>query len=363
MPPARRPAFVPLAARGWAELPLPADPPAAAPRRWPGVAVGRDRVLLAGDPPALARLSAAVGAVWPALARALEDLPAPPPSSRAALRVGDWHLDLGVKTYVVAIVNRTPDSFSAGRSGLPTVPEVVGAARRAVRQGADLVDIGAESTAEREAGGLEPEREWERLEPVLRELGDLPAVLSLDTRRGWVAERALRIRHLVVNDVDGLADPALAAVVARRRVPVVVMHPGPVAPDADVVAQVRVWAQAALKRALDQGVSREQVILDAGFGFGTTVEQDLQCTWRLGELAALGCPVLHAPSRKHAIGTVLAFPAAIAPRLPGTAAAVALGIAAGADLVRVHDVRVMSRVARMVDAIVRGPSWRDVVAP
>jgi dihydropteroate synthase len=147
----------------------------------------------------------------------------------------------------------------------------------------------------------------------------------------------------------------MTEVVARHGCPVVVMHSqAGTEYGSDLMEGIAAFLAAAIDRAVAAGVAREQIIVDAGFGFGKTIAHDLEHTRRLGELRRLGRPILHAPSRKRTIGRVLGFPATIPERLPGTAAAVALGIAAGADLVRVHDVLEMARVARMADAIVRG---------
>jgi dihydropteroate synthase len=355
--------FAAAAAHGWAEWPEVLAPDVLRRLCWVGLAVaGRDRTLLAGD---LRRMGEAVGDVHPRLGAWLRAAGpyAGPPGAPPPLRWGRFRLDFGLKTYVVAIVNRTPDSFSDGRGVVPDVEECVRAAWAAVDAGADIVDVGAESSEERDRGGLPPEVEAERLLPVLAGLRDLPALVSIDCRRGAVARRALEILPVALNDVDALADPELADVAAEAAVPVVLMHSGEVPPGEDPVAVVRRRLQAAVERALRAGVRPEQVVLDAGFGFGTTVEQDLEVTRRLGELRQLGRPLLHAPSRKRTIGRVLAFPETIPERLPGTAAAVAVGIVAGADLVRVHDVAHMARVARMTDALVRGGFWRDLTAP
>lgn|GEM_PF-1727773 len=356
-------AFRRAAARAWAEWPEAlAGETVDRLRAAGGVAVGRDRTLLAGDLGALATALRDAHPVLSAWLRSAEPYPAVP-GAPPPVRCGPHALAFGVKTYVVAILNRTPDSFSEARPDLPTVEELVARAWEAYRAGADIVDIGAESSAERDHGGLPVERESERLLPVLEALGDLPAVVSVDTRRGEVARRALRVLPVIVNDVDAAVDLELAVAASEAGVPVVLMHAGGIPSDRDVMGVVAARLQTALVRTAGCGVPQGQVLLDAGFGFGTTIDQDMEATRRLGQLRALGRPLLHAPSRKRAIGRVLAFPETIPERLPGTAAVVAAGIAAGADLVRVHDVAAMARVARMSDAIWRGGGWRHVTAP
>lgn len=254
----------------------------------------------------------------------------------------------------MAIVNLTGDSFSDDSGRAPTPVEAAALARRAVAAGADLVDLGAESSEVREHGAADPEEEAGRVLAVLDLLRDLPAPISVDTRHGGVARRALSHGATLINDVSAGRDPALLAAVAERGAALVVMHDQAEPGYRDLVGEVLAFLGAAVERAVSAGVPRRQVVVDAGFGFAKTVHHDLELTRRLAELRALGRPILHAPSRKRTIGRVLGFPDTIPERLPGTAAAVALGIAAGADLVRVHDVVEMVRVARMADAIVRG---------
>lgn len=353
--------FRAAAAEAWAEWPEVLQGEVLRRLRAAGrAAPGRDRTLLAGD---LAALGEAAAPLHPRLAAWLREAGPPPQGPRPPLRCGPHRLALGVKTYVVAILNRTTDSFSEEREDLPPVEELVARAWAAHRAGADIVDIGAESSEERERGSLSADAEARRLIPVLQALTDLPAVLSVDTRRAEVAARALGVLPVVVNDVDAAVDPGMAAVVAGAGAPLVLMHAGPVPAAGDPVAAVAAGLRAALARARAGGVDGRQLLLDAGFGFGTTSEQDLEITRRLGELRALGHPLLHAPSRKRTIGRVLAFPETIPERLPGTAALVVAGIAAGADLVRVHDVQVMARVARAADAVWRPGCWREIAAP
>lgn len=352
-------AFAAAAAKGWAEW---AGTPPTALEGAPGVAVAPDRTLLAGD---LQRLAAAGCGGDRELADWLGGLAPYPevPGVPLPVRCGPYALHFGIKTYVVAILNRTRDSFSEERPDLPGVDELVERAWAAYASGADIVDLGAESSLERDQGGLSPAVEADRLRGVVAALADLPAIISLDTRRGGVARELLGLRPMIINDVDALADASLAACAAEAGAPVVLMRAASLPAVGDPLPAVTAELAAALERAQARGVAWDQCILDAGFGFGTTSAQDLEVTRRLGEVRRLGRPLLHAPCRKRAIGAVLGFPESIPERLAGTAAAVTAGIAAGVDLVRVHDLPFLARVARMSDAFYRGTGWRDIVAP
>jgi len=333
------------------------------------VAPGRDRLLVAGEQAALRAFGASLSG-GPKTARLghwllqaeVPQLPGPPP-----IAVGRYRLSMGWKTYVVGIVNRTPNSFSSEAVGrLPGIEETVQAVWDAYRAGADIVDIGAESSEERDGGGIDPREELSRLLPVCEAVSDAPVVLSVDTRRATVAAAVSRLTDCIVNDVDALQDTALARVVASRGLPIVLMHQRRQeigAADGDIVEEIRRFFLDSLDRVLRLGVAQQSVILDAGFGFGTSTDEDLRVTRSLGVFRSLGRPLMHAPSRKRAIGQVLAYPETIPERLMGTAALVAVGIAAGADFVRVHDVVEMARVSRMADAVVRPGCWRWIAAP
>ncbi len=274
--------------------------------------------------------------------------PEVPPPTRCDGRSLAW----GTKTFVMAIVNVTPDSFSGdGLAGQPERAEDLAVA--AVADGADLIDIGAESTRPGHTP-ISAEEELDRLVPVLRAVAsrvDVP--ISVDTSKAVVAEAALQAGASLVNDVRGLtADPDMAAVVARSGVPVIVMHDLPPDGQGDLLTSIVRELARRLDRALAAGVSWDCLIVDPGFGFGKDWRQNLELLRRLGELRVLGRPILAGTSRKSTIGRVLGV--AEGDRLEGTAATVALAIAHGADIVRVHDARAMARVARMTDAVVRG---------
>jgi len=287
------------------------------------------------------------------------------------LTVGDHTLVWGARTYIMGILNFTPDSFSG--DGLLSGGDTLAAARelagRFLKAGADLLDIGGESTRP----GSEPvsaEEELARVLPAIRALAaDFPgALLSIDTYKAAVAEQALRSGARMVNEVWGLrADPDLAGVVARANAPVVLMHNRSKPANAQVrerlggryigmeythlLQEVQDELLASVRLAHAAGIPDEHILLDPGIGFGKTVEQNLELLNRLGELRALGYPLLIGPSRKSFIGYTLDLPPG--ERLEGTAAAVAVGITRGADIVRLHDVESMARVVRMTDAIVR----------
>jgi dihydropteroate synthase len=275
--------------------------------------------------------------------------PAPLPPTRWASREWRW----GERTLVMAIVNATPDSFSG--DGVAGDPERAAAlAREAAAAGADVLDVGAESTRPGHAP-VSAEEELARLLPALRTIRSrVDLAISIDTSKAAVAEAALAAGADLLNDVRGLTrDPDLAAVAARFGVPVVIMHDVPPDGRGDLVTSVVRELARRLDRALAAGIAWEHLIVDPGYGFGKDWRQNLELLRRQGELRVLGRPILAGTSRKSTIGKVLGTPPE--DRLEGTAATVALAIAGGADIVRVHDVRPMLRVARMTDAIVRRP--------
>lgn len=258
----------------------------------------------------------------------------------------------GVKTHVMAILNLTPDSFSGdGLAG--SVDVALSAALRAVDDGADILDLGAESTRPGHVP-ISVDEELARLLPALTAIrARTDTLLSVDTSKSAVAAEAIAAGADLINDVRGFtADPEMAAVVARAGVPAVLMHDVPPEPGVDLMTSILRELSRRLDRAVVAGVAWERLIVDPGFGFGKDWRQNLQLLRRMGELRLLGRPILAGTSRKSMIGRVLGVPED--DRLEGTAATVSLAIAGGADIVRVHDVRTMARVARMTDAVVRG---------
>lgn len=267
--------------------------------------------------------------------------------------IGGREFRWGERTYIMGILNLTPDSFSSdGLAGRPE--EAVTRALEMEARGADIIDLGGESTRP-QASQVDAEEELGRVLPVLERLvGRLKVPISIDTYRAVTARRCLEAGAHMINDVWGLKrDPGLVRVVAEKGVPVVLVsnqRDGPA--KGDIVGEVRADLERGMELALKAGVPRENIILDPGIGFGKTVEQNLALVGRLQELRALGLPLLLGTSRKSFIGAVLDLP--VEERLEGTAATVAIGIARGADIVRVHDVGPMARLCRMSDAVVRG---------
>jgi len=277
----------------------------------------------------------------------------------------------GQRTYIMGILNLTPDSFS-GDAILQEKDPVAFAVNRAcqfVKDGADIIDIGAESSRP----GSEPitiAEELDRITPVIKAITQekIPALISIDTYKSEVARTCLELGADWINDIWGLLkDEALGKVVADSNVPVVLMHnrsrTHAVQKDSlvgssytagdyqdfmqDLLRDLDQLAQ----NALSTGILPENIILDPGIGFGKTVAQNLQIIRYLDQVKALGYPVLIGPSRKSFIGNVLDLP--VNDRIEGTAASIALGIEKGADIIRVHDVKYMARIAAMTDAIMR----------
>jgi dihydropteroate synthase len=268
-------------------------------------------------------------------------------------RIGSHEFHWGSRTYLMGIVNVTPDSFSG--DGVTDLEAAVAQAQQMERDGADLIDIGGESTRpETWAGpGLSIEEEIARVFPVVTRVAAAVAVpVSIDTYKAEVARRAIAVGAALVNDVWGLhRDPQMAATVAAAGVPVVLMHNKPGGGYCDLIGEISESLRESVELARAAGVPDDRIIVDPGIGFGKTREENLEIIRRLPELRQLGFPLLIGPSRKSFIGKTLDLPAS--ERLEGTAAAVALSIAGGADIVRVHDVKPMVRVARMTDAIRR----------
>jgi len=261
----------------------------------------------------------------------------------------------GERTYVMGIVNVSPDSFSG--DGIDSAEEAVAQAHRFADDGVDIVDIGGESTRPGTAPRSTEEsikQELSRVMPVLKKLaGKIKVPLSIDTYKYEVARQALDTGAQMINDIWGLRqDTRLARLVAERNVPILLMANHREEPHRHIMPAILADLKWSIDTALDAGVPWNNIIIDPGIGFGKTVAQNLEIMRRLGELKVLGRPVLLATSRKSIIGFTLELPPD--QRLEGTAATIAIGIANGADMVRVHDVPEMLRVCRMSDAIIRG---------
>jgi dihydropteroate synthase len=283
------------------------------------------------------------------------------PDTPVPMQIGTRRFAWGERTFVMGIVNVTPDSFSgdgllAGDSREP-IAMAAAQARSMVADGADLLDVGGESTRPGHVEVAEPD-EIERVVPVIaairRTLPDVP--ISVDTTKAAVADAALAVGADLVNDVWGVAeDDSLARIAAAHGVPLVLMHNRAEARYDDLVGEVIADLAAAIDRAVRAGVDRERLIVDPGFGFGKTAEQNVAILAAIGQLRVLGRPILLGTSRKSTLGLILDLPAD--QRLEATLATTALGIAAGVDMIRVHDVRANVRVALTADAIIRG-TWR-----
>ena len=285
-------------------------------------------------------------------------MPAPLPATIWA----DHRLEWGQQTYVMGIINVTPDSFAGdGLADTNLTPEeitsrAVAQAQLFAAEGATMIDVGGESTRPNFAP-VSLEEELARVIPVIQALrSSLPAdiIISIDTYKAEVARQALDAGATILNDIWALRqDEGMAALASERAVPVIMMANMRGVEKREIVSDVMRFLAVSIDRALAAGVAWERIIIDPGIGFGTTPQENLTLLRRLGELRALGRPILLGVSRKSTIGLVLG---GLSPeqRVEGTAAAVALGIAQGADIVRVHDVREMMRVVKMSDAITRG---------
>jgi dihydropteroate synthase len=297
-----------------------------------------------------------------------------------AININQHQLVWGSRTYIMGILNLTPDSFSG--DGLLTkdvgsgdyqldMDSILQKARDFIEDGADILDVGGESTRPG-AAPVDSDDEMQRVIPVISKLSaEFDVILSIDTYKAKVAEAAIKAGAHMVNDVWGFhADADLAGVVAKYHVPVILMHNRSSWAHAEVkehlggryvgipydnlIEDVKNELLESVNIAKAAGIEDDMIILDPGIGFGKSVEQNLELVDRLAEIRSLGYPILLGPSRKSFIGYTLNLPPD--QRLEGTAAAVAIGIARGADMVRVHDVQFISRVARMTDAIVRRKS-------
>ena len=281
----------------------------------------------------------------------------------AGTKVGRNVFHWGERTYVMGIVNMSPDSFSG--DGNSAIDAAVTQVKNMIADGVDILDVGGESTKPG-APPVSIETEIERVIPVIKRLASEVAVpISVDTYKLAVGERALAAGAAVINDQWGLKkEPRLAELAAKKNVPLILMsnqrdigsYDASVGRDTatytDVIAEVMASLKESIALALKAGMPPENIIIDPGIGFGKTWQQDIEIVRRLCELKVLKYPILLGTSRKSLIKMVLNLPAK--DRVEGTAATVAIGIANGADIVRVHDIKQITRICRMTDAIVRG---------
>jgi dihydropteroate synthase len=278
------------------------------------------------------------------------------------MRIGPAEFRWGERTYIMGVINTSPDSFSG--DGLADADAAIAQARRMVEEGADILDVGGQSTrpgpVKTDAGfdEITPDEEIARVVPVIerirRELPQTP--ISIDTYKQPVARAALEAGAHLLNDIWGFRrDPEIARIAAEAGVPAVAMHNQRGRTADDVMVAIIDGLGESVRIAEKAGLPCDRLIVDPGFGFGWSPEHNIEMLRRLRELDALGLPVLVGTSRKSTIGIVLGG-APVERRAFGTAASVALSIANGADIVRVHDVHEMKHVALVADAIVRG--WR-----
>jgi len=281
-------------------------------------------------------------------------------STQCGRSVFDW----GKRTYIMGVTNVSPDSFSG--DGLADAEGAVAWAKRLASEGADIIDIGGESTRPG-SNPVSTDEELRRVIPVVETLSqEISVPISVDTYKLEVARQALDAGASMINDIWGLQkEPRLAELAAQKGVAMILMSNQRDSPCQDIMSAVISDLERAIKQALSAGLPWENIIIDPGIGFGKTQEQNLEILQRLEELKVLGRPILLGSSRKSFIGWVLdltpeqrskkvAFVPPGDRRLEGTAATIAISIAKGADIVRVHDVKEMARVCMMSDAIVRG---------
>jgi dihydropteroate synthase len=283
------------------------------------------------------------------------------PRTKFRLYLRSGPLILGPRTLVMGVLNVTPDSFSDGGKFF-SQETAIEHAQQMERDGADIIDIGAESTRPG-SESIHVEEELKRLLPVLGALKRLLKIpISIDTQKSEVAEAALDTGAQIINDISGLrSEPKLAEVAARHKVPLILMHmrgeprtmqTGPFTKD--VVRDVTQGLRKSIALAQKAGVPKSQIILDPGIGFGKSFAQNYELLQKLPQLAKLGYPLLVGTSRKGFLGATLAHngrPASSDQRIWGTAATVTASILAGAHIVRVHDVAEMAQVARVADHV------------
>ncbi|WP_410985510.1 dihydropteroate synthase [Bacillus cereus] len=266
------------------------------------------------------------------------------------LRCGEYTLDLNKKTLIMGILNVTPDSFSDG-GNFDEMNAAVSHAKKMVENGADIIDIGGESTRPGFAK-VSVEEELGRVIPMIQAVSkEVKVPISIDTYKAEVAKQAIEAGAHVINDVWGAkAEPKIAEVAAHYNVPIILMHNRENTNYRNLIADMIADLYESVKIAKDAGVTDENIILDPGIGFAKTPEQNLEVMRNLEQLHVLGYPVLLATSRKSFIGHVLDLP--VEERVEGTGASICLGIEKGCEMIRVHDVKEMARMAKMMDAMI-----------
>jgi dihydropteroate synthase len=263
-----------------------------------------------------------------------------------------YTLEFGTRTLIMGILNITPDSFSDGGDFFD-LDNAVGRAKTMVQEGADIIDVGGESTRPGYKM-ISDEEELARIVPVIKRLvAEVEAPISVDTYKAGVAQGAINAGAHIINDIWGLKkDPQIGEVAAQYQVPLIIMHnQDGTHYQGDIMVEIKKSLQESIALALKAGVRKENIIVDPGIGFGKTAEQNMVVMARLKELKELGFPVLLAASRKSMLGKILDLPPK--ERLEGTIATTVMGIMQGVDMVRVHDVKENWRAAKVTDAIMR----------
>ncbi|MBU2565357.1 MAG: dihydropteroate synthase [Candidatus Thermoplasmatota archaeon] len=270
------------------------------------------------------------------------------------LKIGKYSLGIGKRTYIMGILNVTPDSFSG--DGITNIENAVEKAKKMVEEGADIIDVGGESTRSFSKTVSEKE-EWRRVGPVLKKLIDeVDVPVSIDSYNPNIVKKALDTGAGIINDISGLRNKEIVKIATKYDAPVIIMHMKGTPRNMqkkpeyrDVVGEIFSFFEKRIEYAEKNGV--DKIIIDPGIGFGKNLEHNLEIIRRLKEFKSLGKPLLVGPSRKSFIGQILGLPAG--ERLEGTLASAAICIANGADIIRVHDVKECVRVARVMDAFVR----------
>lgn len=272
------------------------------------------------------------------------------------IKAGQYTINIGERTYIMGILNVTPDSFSDG-GDFVDIDKAIAHAKQMIDDGADIIDVGGESTRPG-CAEVSEEEEAQRVIPVIQRLSkEINVPISVDTYKAKVAEKAIQAGATILNDIWGMQkEPEMAKVAARYNVPIILMH-NQIGTEysIDIMEAMCMFFKKSIDMGLKAGIKRENMIIDPGVGFGKTAEQNVEVMARLGELNDLGCPILLGTSRKSFIGKILD----VVPkeRVDGTVATTVMGITQGVDIVRVHDVLENARAARVTDAVVRG--WKS----
>jgi dihydropteroate synthase len=272
---------------------------------------------------------------------------------KSPVQAGKYTFDFGKRTYIMGILNVTPDSFSDG-GDFVDIEAAILHAKQMVEDGADIIDIGGESTRPGFAE-VNAEQELDRVIPVIERLvKEVDVPISIDTYKAEVADRAIQAGAVIINDIWGMQkDPKMVEIVAKHQVPIILMHNQQGTDYSnDIMEEICMFLRHSIDLGLQAGIKLENMILDPGIGFGKTSEQNVIVMARIGELNDLGCSILLGTSRKSFIGKILDLTPK--ERVEGTVATTVMGIMQGADIIRVHDIKENLRAAKVTDAVVRG---------